>query len=86
MSLINANEARKNAESFDLTAAQVLDEIGSTIKACSKIGKNSATCSFLRSAVNEQELEIVKSTLIEKGYVLSYPIDTDKEIYIKVEY
>ncbi|MDO6842074.1 hypothetical protein Q4602_21565 [Paraglaciecola chathamensis] len=56
MSLISADEAREQSESFDLTDQQILDQISKLINSNSKAGKKSIVAQFLSSAVSKQEL------------------------------
>lgn len=68
MSLISADEARKQSESFDLTEQQVFDQISQLINGNSKAGKKSIVAQFLSSAVSKQELAGALEKVREKGY------------------
>ncbi|WP_290654108.1 hypothetical protein [Idiomarina sp.] len=68
MSLISADQARTQSQSFDLTQQQVLDQIAKLIDGNSKVGKKEVVVQFLKSAVSKQELENSLAQVRGAGY------------------
>ncbi len=71
MSLISAEQAKSNAEAFDLNRDQVLDKVNNSIAANSKVGKRDVVMKFLKTAVSNDELDYVKGKLRDQGYDVS---------------
>jgi hypothetical protein len=85
MSLITAQQARENAEKFNLSADEILKKIVDSISANSKVGETEITVSFLAKVVDQSELNFVENKLKEKGYTTNSSNIEDK-IYIKINY
>jgi len=70
MSLISAEQARNQSESFDLNQQQVFDQIAKSIDSSSKVGKREIVKQFLKSAVSSQELEGALDRVRDQGYIV----------------
>lgn len=68
MSLISAEQAKRNADAFDLSREQVLEKVAQSINANSKSGKREVVIKFLQSAVSDDELNYVKVKLKAQGF------------------
>jgi|GEM_PF-1838754 len=66
--LISAEQARENAEKFNLTSNQVIAEIAQSIEANSKAGNTCLIMSFKKTAVSGHEMEVVLAALVKKGF------------------
>ncbi len=66
--LISADQARENAEKFNLTSNQVIAEIAQSVEANSKAGNTSLLKSFKKTAVSGHEMAVVLAALVEKGF------------------
>lgn len=66
--LISAEEARANAEKFDLSSQQILDEISQSISANSQVGARKIIVDFRKDAASDSEVEKAIAAVREKGY------------------
>lgn len=66
--MITADQARQNAEQFDLTADEILAKIEQSIDANSRAGAKSILTSFKKAAASDAEIQEVLGKLNAAGF------------------
>lgn len=75
--LISAEEARSNAEKFDLSSKQIFDQISQSISANSKAGAREIIVEFRKNAASNSEIEKAISLVREEGYEVETKMSAD---------
>lgn len=73
---ITADEARKNSQSSQFGASEVLKRLETSIQANSKAGSTSVTSMFSREGLSTKELDEAIADLNQRGFKTSYTADT----------
>ncbi|WP_318564465.1 hypothetical protein [Providencia stuartii] len=73
---ITADEARKNSQSSQFGASEVLKQLEGSIQANSKAGTTSITSMFSLEGLSTKELEEALAALNQRGFNTSYTTDT----------
>lgn len=73
---ITAEEARKNSQSSQYGASEVLKQLETSIKANSKAGSTSITSMFSIEGLSTKELDEAIADLNQRGFKTSYTTNT----------